>query len=277
MAHRPTKTEITPQEKAQKFRTALDARFPNQLVKDEYMEPGKPIEESTYRWWWEFMRASADMEGNTAIREVGEGAGETLDAFGDLGESFIQWWNNGGRANFQEANVPKIHLHMPESTTYDYIKRTGLLVLLPLTIKRDLIHEQIDVLLDNFHANKKFKRHEASTARLRIHPKMRHRKIDYGLVLRIWKIKQEEIATGGRKPNWEIYCLASNRIDEIEKLQVPGPGTMSKRDEYGKRCSELLQIGEDLMRNALLGSFPNDTAARTKKSRKSTKKTASHS
>lgn len=271
MPTRPTKPEITPQEKARKFKTALDARFPDQLVKDEYMDPGKPIEESIYRWWWEFMRANADFEGNTAIKGVGVSADATLNAFGDLGESFIQWWNNGGKANFQETTVPKIHLHMPVSITYEYINKTGLLVLLPVTIKRDLIHEQIDVLLDHFHANKEFKRHEASTARLRINPKLRHRKIDYALVLKIWKIKQEEIAKGAERSLWETYCLASNWIAEIAELKKPGAGTKSKRDEYSKRCYELLQIGEDLMQNALRGSFPNDTTTRAKKSRKKTK------
>jgi hypothetical protein len=272
MARRPVAPNLTLKAKAEAFVEELSRVYQDGLHKELWFHSGKKPEETLYRWWWEFMKANERMPDNTAIKHVGAAAEETLLTFGELGSNFLEWWERRGKKLFAEHKVPRIVPLIHENMTDEYVERNGVPIFLPLGVSRKLIHAQIDVLLDYFHANKEFKRHQSSSASLKIFSKHRHRETDFKLLHTIWEMRQHDMKTPHERPLWKIFCLASGKEQEIPELELLNRNTEDERNEYGKRCSELLKVAEDMMRNALRGSFPNDTAARASKSSKKTKR-----
>jgi hypothetical protein len=266
MARRPSQAALSPLEKANAFKKELDEIHGDAIFKELWFHSGKKPEDTLYRWWWEFMKANESIPQNTAIKHVGESANATISAFGELGDDFFDWWERTGKVVFQEESVPKIMPLIHDKTTDEYLERNGVPIFLPLGISRKLIHEQVDILLDHFHANQSFKRHASSTAKMKIFAKNRHRSINYDELRKVWTLRQQDLISGNERPLWKIFCLATGKEGKIAELEKLNRNTEDERNEYGKRCSELLQVAEDMMRNALLGSFPNDTAARAKKS-----------
>lgn len=264
MARRPNEPRLTHGQRKAAFQAELDETYSNDIHKELWYRSGTKPEDTLYRWWWEFMRASEQIEGNTAKELVGKSANDTLLAFGEIGESFEDWWGRVGVKAFIERHVPLIRPFIFSKDDEDDREMLRINVSIPLTISKDLIIAQIKILLDHFHENEDFKRHKYSTADLKIHAKNRYRDVDYNLILEIWKLKQADIINHIDRPLWKIYCIASSKGNiptEKELDRVP----VDKRIEYGKRCSELLVLAEELMQNALTGSFPNYTEARAKK------------
>jgi len=264
MTRRPNKPRLTIGQRKAAFQAELDATYSNEIHKELWYRSDIKPEETLYRWWWEFMRASEEIEGNKARELVGKSADDTLKAFGEIGDSFEDWWDRVGVRAFIERRVPLIKPFIFPKYDQDDSEMLRIDVSIPLTISKDLIIAQIKILLDHFHENEDFKRQKYSTADLKIHAKHRYRKDDYNLILEIWKLNQSDIINHIDRPLWKIYCIASSKgnIPTEKQLEtVP----VDKRIEYGKRCSELLAIAEEMMKNALTGSFPNYTEARAKK------------
>lgn len=214
------------------------------------------------------MKANEDIPDNTAILAVGPRAANTLNAFGDLRGSFVEWWERGGAEAFREQQVPKIRIDADQYHDDLGNRHEFLSINLPLGISRKLIHAQIDVLLDHFHENAEFKRHKASTAPLKINPRHRSRSVNYQQILDLWKMKQVDLSNETNRPLWELNYIASNKRNiPIDKM-LRGVSE-DQKIEYGKRCYELLVIAEEMMQNALTGSFPNYSEARAKKAAKS--------
>lgn len=264
MARGPNEPRLTLGQRKAAFQAELDATYSNDIHKELWYRSGTKPEDTLYRWWWEYMRASEQIEGNTAKKLVGKSADDTLLAFGEIGESFEDWWGRVGAKAFIERRVPQIKPLIISRNDEDDREMLRIQVSIPLTLSKDLIIAQIKILLDHFHENEEFKRHKYSTADLKIHAKHRYRDIDYNLILEIWKLKQADIINNIDRPLWKIYCIASSKgkiptEEELDKVPV------DKRIQYGKRCPELLSIADEMMQNALCGSFPNYTEARAKK------------
>ena len=266
MVRRPIASLSTMQEKAAAFKAELDRTYPDDLHKELWAVPSKAPDGSLYEWWWRFMKANERNPGNTAITAVGDAAKETIETFGALTDSFAEWWQTGGADLFREQKVPKVIVHDAYADNAD--DNQMLTISLPLGISRELIRKQIDLLLDTFHENNKFKRHKASTAKLRLHPKIRYRDVDYGSLIRVWEIRQQSLRESVEKPFWEIYCEAHKIPNKISAIKDDMKGSEADRIDYGKAGQELFTVAEDMMRNALLGSFPNDTASRSRKAAK---------
>ena len=264
MARQPNEPRLTLGQRKAAFKTEMNETYSDDIHKELWYRSGTKPEDTLYRWWWEFMRASEQIEGNTAKELVGKSADDTLLAFGEIGESFEDWWGRVGANAFVERRVPLIEPFLFYNDDQHDGEIDRIEVSIPLNISKDLIIAQIKILLAHFHENENFKRHKYSTAQLKIHAKNRYRDVDYNLILEIWKLKQADIKNHIDRPLWKIYCIASSKGNiptEKELDRVP----VDKRIEYGKRCSELLVLAEELMQNALTGSFPNYTEARAKK------------
>ena len=258
MARRPKLTGLTSMEKVAAFREHLDETYPDDLHKEIWNHRIDGPNGTLYEWWWRFMKANVDIPNNTAIRAVGTKAANTLEAFGNLQGSFIEWWERGGAEAFREQQVPKIEVRTYQHQENANREPNEISIVLPLGISRKLIHAQIDVLLDYFHENAEFKRHDASTARLKIYPKPRYRDVNYGEFLDVWMLRQQDLAANTERPFWEIYCLVSGLAHKIPELGMLQRNTEDERNEYGKRGHELFTIAETMMRNALRGDFPKN-------------------
>ena len=264
MAKAVKKQKLTRKEKEATFNREIFETYSDDIHKELWYRSGTKPENTLYRWWWEFMRASKQIEGNTARTLVGKSADDTLLAFGEIGESFEDWWGRVGVKAFIERRVPTIAPYVSYDDDQDDREMSSIDVSIPLGISRKIIITQINILLDHFHENEDFKRHKYSTAQLKIHAKNRYRDVDYNLILEIWKLKQADIINKIDRPLWKIYCIASSKGNIPTEKQLEEVA-VDKRIEYGKRCSELLVIAEEMMQNALTGSFPNYTEARAKK------------
>lgn len=267
MARRPNEPRLSIGQRKAAFQDELNETYSDDIHKELWYRSGTKPEDTLYRWWWEFMRASQGIEGNTARKLVGKSADETLQAFGKIGESFEDWWDRIGVKAFIERRVPLIRPFISRRYEQDDSEMERIDVSIPLTISKELIIAQIKILLDHFHENENFKRHKYSTAQLKIHAKNRYRDVNYKLILEIWKLKQADIKNEADRPLWEIYCIASNNRN-LPINELLGKVTEDQKIEYGKRCYELLVIAEEMMQNALCGSFPNYTEARAKKAAK---------
>lgn len=256
MARRPAPIGLTPEEKVDAFREHMDEIYPDDLHKEIWNHQIDGPNGTLYEWWWRFMKANADIPNNTAIIAVGTEATNTLAAFGNLGGSFNVWWELGGAKAFREQQVPKIEVQAFRQQENANREFDEISIVLPLGISRKLIHAQIDVLLDHFHENAEFKRHKASTARLKIYPKPRYRDVHYGEFLDVWMLRQQDLAANTERPFWEIYCLVSGLAHKIPALGMLQRNTEDERNQYGKRGHELFTIAETMMRNALRGDFP---------------------
>jgi hypothetical protein len=256
MARRPVPTGLTPEEMVDVFREHMDEIYPDDLHKEIWNHSKDGPNGTLYQWWWRFMKANEDIANNTAISAVGTKATNTLAAFDELGSSFIEWWGRGGAKAFREQQVPKIEIQAFRQQENANREFDEISIVLPLGISRKLIHAQIDVLLNYFHANAEFKRHKSSTAPLKIYPQQRFRDVNYGELLEVWVLRQQDLAANTARSFWEIYCLVSGleqKIPELAKLQR---NTEDERNEYGKRGSEIFNRAEKIMRNALRGEFP---------------------
>ncbi|MEI6800362.1 MAG: hypothetical protein WCO04_14290 [Pseudomonadota bacterium] len=258
MARRPAPIGLTPEEKVDAFREHMDEIYPDGLHKEIWNHGIDGPNGTLYEWWWQFMKANAEIDGNTAIRAVGPRATQTLKAFGELRSSFIEWWECGGAEAFREQQVPKIEVRTYQHQENANSEFDEISIVLPLGISRKLIHAQIDVLLDHFHENAELKRHKASTAKLKIHPKPRYRSVNYREFLDVWMLRQQDLAANIERPFWEIYCLVSGLAHKIPALGMLQRNTEDERKEYGKRGHELFTIAETMMRNALRGYFPKN-------------------
>lgn len=263
---------------------ALEKRYPRNLHKELWGRQDADAATSLYRWWWEFLRAARDfpkvaeplMTDNEAAEKVAEVAAD----FGDLGDDFGDWWGRTGRNLFAEDGVPLIQVFKPEPDDLDYILRTGVVMVVPMTISRELILQQINVMLDIYHPGDDLRRHVHSTAKRKIFPKQRYRDVDYDLMIKIWRERKanpeytEVSSTEGKLrtktknwtvPWWKIY--ANVRADDklTKELEKSTLASAAERERYSKLAEKLYKQAEALMPNALIGDFPNDTAFQQKR------------
>ena len=269
----------------------LKAKYPGDLFKEHWEEiiledeqndrkkskkqkgRKQPIEQTLYRWWYEFVRAAhAD---NQIIDEIISTDGsarhkieENEQIFGDLGSDFASWWAAGGAKIFSENGIPLIKVYGPEYGEDGY-SGNRIFVEIPLTIARELIIDQINVALDICHPRSELRRHEHSTARLKIYPKQRQRSVKYDELLKVWIEKR---TNGDKKPLWQIYCEAKNLHEEQLMLAKRKSNSADLRKQYADLAAVMYQQADELIRNAVQGVFPKDTKHQAKKGRKSNQK-----
>lgn len=267
--------KVTITEEVQRVNAAIAGHYPRVLHKELWGWQDKQANNSLYRWWWEFLRASRDFP--KVRKELETVAKADIDAvdtdFGLLGDDFDSWWKKTGIELFAEKEIPLIQVLKPEPDNKEYLMKTGVVLVVPMTIRRELIIDQINLMLDIYHPGDDFRRHEFSTAKRKIFPKQRYKKIDYELMINIWRKKQEDLATGRKEKYWwQIYNQAVN--DDKKKVSATKKDldTANKRIVLGKLAEKLYTQAEAIIRNAIRGEFPNDKGFVRTKRKKKTKK-----
>ena len=283
-------TKAKKKRKQTKYEEKIEQKYPKNLHKEllGWRDNGTRIEIapelSLYRSWWEFMRAAEDHP-IVEIEAVGTGEGtkekakrlkETTEAFGKLGRDFLMWWKLTGQNVFAEETIPLIQVIKPEPDDEEYKREHGVIMIVPMTISRPLLMQQFKIVLDVYHPNDQFKRHAASTSQLKLYPRKRDIDVDYDQMLKIWRAKRANVALNKKdqKSDWEIYCdalgldnlkleLSNDQLTQ-ENREIVG----TKRQQMARTVNNLYAQADELMRNALLGQFPNDQGFQQKKGRK---------
>jgi hypothetical protein len=265
----------------------LEQRYPRNLHKEllGWRNPdGAPRvqpEDTLYRSWWAFLQA-ANEHPEVKSEAIGSGADaaarakkvtEVEQGFGDLGSDFGAWWHRVGTKIFAEGGVPLIHVLKPAPNDEEFKREHGVIMIVPMTISRELLLEQFNLMLDIYHPGKELRRHEHSTAEWKIYPKQRYVEVDYEQLLKIWREKRrnDDRHEADRKPAWEVYCDAVGLDNLKEKLARRDLGEVAKREagmeriQLGRTFDRLYKQADVLMKNAVLGEFPNDDAFQSKK------------
>lgn len=277
-----------PNDLTERVRLRLEQRFPRNLHKD-YWEEGEieedldkprrkaakmsrkpPLDKTLYRWWWEFQKAASDhprVKREVAAKRAANRADieENDGHFRDLGDDFETWWNAGGQEAFREIDIPLLQVIGPKTEDSEFYGKS-MMVVIPLTISRELIIEQVWEALEVYHPKEKLRRHEHSTAPRPLYAKQRQRETPYGLLVNVWREQEAHLAKTG-KPEvwWKIYCRAIGKPELIETLGQRGAHTLDQRLEYGKKAQDLYEQADELVRNAIRGEFPNDDRYQARK------------
>ena len=247
---------------AENFVVALSLLYPDNLRKEMFRKTDDPSV-TLYRWYYDFLKAGLSSE--RLIQDVSSDNDEnaahlsTMDIFGDLKEDFLAWWRSGGKAAFTETGTPKIDVVNNRPEQANSRKDMGLLVVIPMNLSREGILEQINFALDVYHPGEDLRRHEHSTASLKLYPRQRTTQTDYKALLEIWKGAEVVLSAGENPIWWKIYCDAYALGDVKAKLEKLDREDIDTREKFSKIAKKMYQQANRLVRNSLIGKFPKDT------------------
>ena len=184
----------------------------------------KDAADSVYYWWWMFMRLSPVFwyARKTGARIKHKEMADTYALAGDLGKgSFSDWWRNTGCNVFAEAKRPaRVQMLSLGDLRQHQFYENGLLLEIPLTIRKETIIAQVKRILNDEHDGRALDLARTTTAKLKLHTKryrIRTLEIEYWVLL--YRLLYGDIAT------WRI----GDRLQISPSLRVRG----AERESYG--------------------------------------------
>jgi hypothetical protein len=173
--------------------------------------------ESVYYWWWAFMRLSPVFwyARQTGLPIKHREMSKTYALAGDLHHSdFNKWWRDTGCNVFVEAKRPASvqSLLLDDLQQHEFLEN-GLLLEIPLTIRKETIIAQVKRILNQHHSGRGLDLAATTTARLRLHTKryrLRTLEAEYWVLL--YRLLYGDIAT------WRI----GDRLQVSPSLKVRG-------------------------------------------------------
>jgi hypothetical protein len=208
-------------------------------------------EGSMYAWWWRFLRICPDYP--VTERHLADSVRLGVQAdFGELGNDFRTWWRAGGRELFRErGGLPLVRALMPGG--HVDIAEHEIAVVLPLIVNRDLILQQVDRLLAQFHDGHGLERHRYSTARRRLYPKHRYRTERYLNMIDIIEMQRANPLMPAYEIGEALGVGATKYMpEETDRREV----VLEKRAGMSKAVEGLLERSLTIAHNAALGVFP---------------------
>jgi len=211
-------------------------------------------DKSLYGWWWRFLKANPDYPPKHEHKHDAVRA-EVFGDFGDLRDSFGEWWEERGRHLFSERQgIPLIKLLSRSAHQSNSLATLSLTLEIPMTISREAIIEQLNRVLDCFHPGKELLRHSYSTARRRIFPRHRYRKDKLEILLAVLEARRND----PQRPFWEIgRDLKLAKWLGVDDSDTEKPDA-AVRKILGDKVERLHAQAETLAHNAALGQFPRD-------------------
>lgn len=181
--------------------------------------------ESVYYWWWEFMRLSPVFwyARQTGLPIKHPEMAATYALAGDLSRSnFYGWWRDTGCNVFVEAKRPaSVQPLLLDGLQQHEFFENGLLLEIPLTIRKETIIAQIKRILNQYHSGRGLDLAGTTTAKLRLHTKryrLRTLEVEYWVLL--YRLLYGDIAT------WRI----GDRLQVSPSLKVRG----AEREAFNK-------------------------------------------
>lgn len=246
---------------------------------------------SLYGLWYRFLKANKKEYPPPADLPASDPRVMFYKKFGDLQEDFSQWWKTHGRDAFRETRPypfvrvlqqkrldksgsedpfegfvrpfdgkTDFQLGVEEERRSDVHRKEdgdlrSIVVEIPMTISRALILQQLEEVLRALHVGDKLLRHEASTAKLKLHPKRRYDLHVYEKLLAVWKFYEE---SAENDTWWEIGERAG--VDPaLSPGRVTDPRDKAANQEALGRLTQLMYAkAKKMMANAILGKFPSD-------------------
>lgn len=246
---------------------------------------------SLYGLWYRFLKANKKEYPPPAGLPAKDPRVVFYRKFGDLHEDFTEWWRLHGREAFRETKpYPFVRvlqqIRLEKSGTDDPLEGfvrpfdreidfqlgveeercsdvrpseegglRSIVVEIPMTISRALILQQLEEVLRALHVGDKLLRHEASTARLKLHPKRRYDLHVYEKLLAVWKFYEESAEDDTW---WQIGERA--KVDPaLSPERTNDPRDKAANQEALGRLTQLMHAkAEKMMANAIRGTFPSD-------------------
>lgn len=225
-----------------------------------YNEPMHPEQEavdaetSLYHTWWDYLRSYIEAHRSNPDEVDGwydQEVQQTLQSFGDLTQSFREWWINGGRERFTEnGNLPIIQvIEMDQEWGLGEYPR-HITLKIPLTITPAGIKAQLDRLLEICQPTQVMK-HKGSGATKRLHPLPAYYRNTYTTCLAVWRNRK----LNPDWPNWRVGYEAG-----LCPGKDPNSTNQAHRDEARRQldtaASDKLELAERFMHFAVRGDFP---------------------
>lgn len=207
--------------------------------------------QSLYGLWWRFLRRSTDYPPSADLLANPVRAGVFRD-FGELGDWFGSWWHGRGRDLFKErGDLPLVRALMPNALAV--LGEREIALAIPVNVSRDLLLQQVDLLLAQFHEGPALERHRYSTARRRLFPKPRYHLDRYLNMIDALDLHREQ-------PRLPLHAIAEELgINAAKNMPLDGDSwevAHEKRERSRKSVQNLLRSAEIVAHNAALGVFP---------------------
>lgn len=229
------------------------------------MDPGAEAalaEQTIYPVWREFLKAHADLGGQTQDHPDPR-VSQTFEDFGDLKGNFQNWWRDEGRELFIETGeIPIITVEGIDQDWQgdeDYPKHITLKI--PLTVPKENILTQFNDILKKCHMGSRLYRHRHSTAEYALYPRSKYIRPNFERMLTVWKIARAQRI--GRPENeqapwWKIGQLAELAPGVDPENDTPGRSKEESRRHLAKVASDLYDQADAIMHYAIRGEFPKE-------------------
>lgn len=247
---------------AENFDQTMQALYPDGLHKEIYWT-GEVPGQTLYRWFYDYVRAAREIstvrDEMAADPDRAEAMAETDRLWGDLGTDFDSWWAAGGAQLFSEHDIPRVKVLNGRPDQEQTRREVGLLVGIPLHVSRDILLEQLNFVLAAYHPADALRRHEYSTAAIKLFPRERYPATDYEFLLKIWRAARPINDRGEQVKWWRVYAEAAG-LDQatIAQLEQNAHADNPTRDRMSRAAKKLYKQAERLIRNAVIGQFPRD-------------------
>lgn len=245
------------------LRAELEHLHANDVIKDIWKKTEARLKQTHYYWWWEFVRTG--VKNQQLLDEITADAVKASELtavrqdFEADDMNFENWWEERGRALFQENTVPHIDPIGVKVVEKNGFSTPIVFIAVPLSISKDLLLEQFKLVLDSYFPEN-FMRHAASTAQRRIEPSQKDREFDYGYLLEVWNVR----TSNPNLPFWKVHCKAKGDDKQLKELEVVGSAS-AKQAAATRKAQQAYNQADELMRNALIGQFPKDDQFQKKK------------
>lgn len=229
-------------------RQFLPFGFPRKLMQSE-MTPDASDEEVTaaektlYRWWWEFLKESPEYPPKGKSRRTGPIA-ELYRDFGQLGDSFRDWWKRQGRRVFAEPEGTGVRLLHDTAIDGDRAEDTAemLIVEVYMHVPREQIEEDFRTLLREHHPGAKLAKDLLRRGKRTLYPRRGDQKA-LPNTLAVWRS-----AKGLAKPTEKNFYSIGRDL----ALKA------GDRNQLSKRVRDYFNKAKQLVHHAARGDFPRD-------------------
>lgn len=217
----------------------------------------RDVEETIYRWWWEYLRLSPAFwfARQTGHSLVDANMAKTYELAGNLkGSNFRRWWEETGVNVFAEAKRPAtVKVLDLENLSQHPFREKALYLEVPLTIRKELILKKIREELNKVHDGRDLDVTKTANAPLRLHTKRyRLRVIELEYWVLLYRLLYEDIKV------WRI----GDRLQLAPHLKLrTAERRLESRDKRFNQLNSLtgryLYKARYTLMNAERKSFPN--------------------
>lgn len=228
-----------------RIRKYLPYGFPRHLVAWPMSEQATEeelcaAEVSVYAWWWRFLKESPDYPPSSVVTQDQQKIVDLHKDFGDLGESFRDWWRTVGREVFSEPHGPAVRVFMDEQCV-DHDAFPNVLILeIELRLPKEDILAELDNVISEAHPGNRLKPRKYTKAR---RSAAEGKKDDFSLwpqYLKVWH------QTRKHPPDKRVWAMIGRELGDKQPVDT----------ELARKIEGQYERAEQLIYHAARGIFP---------------------